>query len=179
MRFLVLWLIFGFFSVVQAQTTDITQRVGGAGNAPQVTEVALLAWENEWSKRIHAALLEQSPEEERSAILREQVLFDGTRVDLLTPDYAIEIDWGHKWAEGVGQSLHYAMQTDRLPGIILLLKDRKAESEYVQICKAIGTKYGIKIWALDTATARLYQLDGTWVPIPPLVAQPAATGAPK
>lgn len=143
---------------------------------PSVNEVTLQAWENEWTKRIHAALVSQSAEGQKASILREQALFDKTRVDLLTPDYAIEVDWAWKWAEGIGQSLHYGLQTDRVPAVILLLRDREKESRYVQRCKAVGSKYGIKVWAVDTQNSRLYQMDGTWVPIPPTAVQPQVRG---
>lgn len=48
-------------------------------------------------------------------------LEDGTRVDCLTDEYAIEVDWAHKWAEAIGQSLYYADQTGRKPGILLIV----------------------------------------------------------
>src|SRR5690606_10034966 len=47
---------------------------------------------------------------------------DGSYVDLLTPTHAIEVDFPHKWAEAVGQSLFYAAVTERQPGILLLDK---------------------------------------------------------
>jgi hypothetical protein len=30
---------------------------------------------------------------------------EGKRVDILTPHYAVEVDWLHKWKEGVSQAL--------------------------------------------------------------------------
>lgn len=51
-------------------------------------------------------------------------LFDGSRVDLVTKDYAIELDWASetlKWAESIGQSLWYATNLDKKPGVILLV----------------------------------------------------------
>lgn len=52
---------------------------------------------------------------------------DGTRVDILTEKHAIEVDFGDKWAEAVGQSLYYALQFDRKAGILLILEE---ESDY-------------------------------------------------
>lgn len=163
---------------VQAQGVDITKpAVPGKEGAPTVTEVTLQAWEKDWVDRIHAALVSQTPDDQKSAILKEQVLFDGTRADLLTPNYAIEVDWAYKWAEGIGQSLHYSLQTDRPPAVILLMRDKTREARFVQRCKTVGVKYDIKVWVVDTVKARLYVLDGTFVPIPPL--QPAALVKPK
>lgn len=47
---------------------------------------------------------------------------DGTRVDCLTGDHAIEFDFGPKWAEAIGQALYYAMQTGKRAGIALILE---------------------------------------------------------
>lgn len=52
----------------------------------------------------------------------EVVLSDRTRVDCLTADFAVEVDFSDKWAEAIGQSLHYAKMTDRKPGIVLVLE---------------------------------------------------------
>ena len=52
---------------------------------------------------------------------------DGTRCDILTDTHAIEVDFADKWAEAIGQSLNYAMQTGKKAGIVLVLKDRGDE----------------------------------------------------
>ena len=54
---------------------------------------------------------------------REFVLWDNTRVDCLTKDYAIEFDFANKWAEGVGQSLYYSKMTGKKPGLALIITD--------------------------------------------------------
>lgn len=46
-------------------------------------------------------------------------------IDCFNERHAIEIDWGPKWAEAVGQSLYYASQTGREPGIILICNEGK------------------------------------------------------
>ena len=52
---------------------------------------------------------------------------DGTRCDILTGTHAFEVDSADKWAEAIGQSLNYAMQTGKKAGIALVLKDRGDE----------------------------------------------------
>lgn len=51
---------------------------------------------------------------------------DGTRADCLFRDagtsYACEVDFANKWYEAVGQSLWYAMQTNRTPCIVLIME---------------------------------------------------------
>lgn len=52
----------------------------------------------------------------------EVVLPDRTRCDCLTATHAIEFDFGNKWAESIGQALHYSIQTGKRPGIVLILE---------------------------------------------------------
>ena len=51
-------------------------------------------------------------------------LKDLSRVDCLTQTHAFEVDWadGMKVYEAIGQSLYYASQTDKKPGILLLIR---------------------------------------------------------
>lgn len=62
---------------------------------------------------------------------KEAVLWDMTRVDCLTKDYAIEFDFAQKWAESVGQSLYYAELTHRKPAVVLIMKSW-ADLRYVK-----------------------------------------------
>lgn len=55
----------------------------------------------------------------------EYKLKDKTRVDCLTDEYAIEFDWGKKWAESIGQSLYYAKMTGKKPAVALIIKSPK------------------------------------------------------
>lgn len=52
----------------------------------------------------------------------EVVLPDRTRCDCLTNNNAIEFDFGNKWAEAIGQSLYYSIQTGKRAGIALILE---------------------------------------------------------
>lgn len=54
----------------------------------------------------------------------EHTVPDGGRVDCLSATYAIEIDWSPKWAEALGQSLYYAVETDKLPAVILICREK-------------------------------------------------------
>lgn len=82
---------------------------------------------------------------------REVRLEDGCRVDLLSQTEAIEVDWARKWCEAVGQSLYYAIETDRCAGIILLLRDPADDERFVARCKKVCDHAGI---ALYTEPAR-------------------------
>jgi hypothetical protein len=61
--------------------------------------------------------------------------FDGSRVDLLTDQHAIEVDWARKWAEGVGQASLYAELTGKQPALLLLV-DPESESDQRYIWRA-------------------------------------------
>ena len=53
---------------------------------------------------------------------REFLLWDKTRVDCLTKDYAIEFDFAKKWAESAGQALYYGKMTGKKPAVVLILE---------------------------------------------------------
>lgn len=76
---------------------------------------------------------------------REFVLWDNTRVDCLTKDYAIEFDFAHKWAESIGQSLYYAKMTGKQPAVALILTDLK-DYRYVKRVERLDN--GIKIFLI-------------------------------
>ena len=52
---------------------------------------------------------------------KEAILWDMTRVDCLTKDYAIEFDFAKKWAESIGQALYYSKLTGKAPAVVLIL----------------------------------------------------------
>lgn len=51
----------------------------------------------------------------------EVVLEDRTRVDCLTDEFAVEVDFAYKWAESIGQSRYYAEMTGREPAVLLIV----------------------------------------------------------
>jgi len=63
--------------------------------------------------------------------LAEIRLVDGTRCDCLTKNYAYEVDYAHKWAESIGQAVHYARLTKSQAGVAIIVKNVK-DFRYVQ-----------------------------------------------
>ena len=55
---------------------------------------------------------------------------DGSRVDVLTDEFAWEVEWCKKWKESVGQALFYGVVTGRKPGVVLLLRRKPSEAVY-------------------------------------------------
>tara|TARA_R100001244_G_scaffold132003_2_gene106555 strand:+ start:53 stop:487 length:435 start_codon:yes stop_codon:yes gene_type:complete len=97
-----------------------------------------------WQDIIHEELSQRDGWE---SIEKEHRLDDGTRVDLLLPRQACEIDWADKWAEGIGQSIYYGLKTRKAPLVILLAKKDGWEKyrDRVQYC-------GVDCWVYDTRT---------------------------
>ena len=78
----------------------------------------------------------------------EFVLQDRTRVDCLTDEYAIEVDFARKWAEGIGQSLYYAHMTDKKPAVGLIMDLTKDTRCYKRL-DVIAKEQGIKIFVIE------------------------------
>jgi hypothetical protein len=74
----------------------------------------------------------------------EVVLPDGTRCDCVTPTHAVEFDFGPKWAEAIGQSLNYALQTNKRAGIVLIIRD-PSERKYLIRLNSIIAHHNLPI----------------------------------
>ena len=68
----------------------------------------------------------------------EYRLPDKTRVDCLLEEYAIEYDFANKWAEAIGQSLHYGRMTHRKAGIVLIMESPKDAKYYRRLMDNIA-----------------------------------------
>ena len=79
----------------------------------------------------------------------EQSLLDRTRVDCLTDEYAIEVDFAKKWAEGAGQSLYYALMTEKKPAVGLIVRDTKKDQRHMKRLKSLADKYDITIFRIE------------------------------
>lgn len=89
---------------------------------------------------------------------KSEVVIDGGRVDCLTDEYAIEFEFIDKWKEAIGQSLFYALNTNKKPAIVALMEsyrkttalDRKDLEKLRFVCKA----YDIKVFVLEPPTRK-------------------------
>lgn len=79
----------------------------------------------------------------------EVKLPDKTRVDCVTKHYAIEFDFADKWAEGLGQSLHYARMTGKTPAVVLIIED-PADFVYYKRLKPLAKQTGVKLWYIKS-----------------------------
>ncbi|WP_188008559.1 hypothetical protein [Grimontia hollisae] len=67
----------------------------------------------------------------------EHLLPDSTRIDCLTETHAIEYDFGHKWAEAIGQSIYYSSQTGKKAGIVLIVDEQTKDRYLARLTAAI------------------------------------------
>ncbi len=79
----------------------------------------------------------------------EQSLLDRTRVDCLTDEYAIEVDFAKKWAESVGQSLYYAAMTDKKPAVGFIMYDNAKDKRHLKRLEVLAKQYSIKIFKIE------------------------------
>ena len=84
----------------------------------------------------------------------EVILKDKTRCDCLTDDYAIEVDFSRKWAEAVGQSLHYAKMTGKQAGILLIVEN-KNDKKHLARLKSVITFHNLPITVWTTNQSEL------------------------
>jgi hypothetical protein len=68
----------------------------------------------------------------------------GGYIDCLSSEFAIEVDWANHWAEAVGQSLYYAVATNRKPGIILLCQSSEGTDEGLCRSYVYRLEYALK-----------------------------------
>lgn len=73
---------------------------------------------------------------------------DYTRVDCLTKDNAVEFDFAKKWAESVGQALHYQLMTGKRGKVVLILEKPADKSTYYKRVEALAKKYNFDVEAI-------------------------------
>jgi len=112
-----------FIAVLIAATALIVPYFAGAK-----TEQILIAKRDHSEKYYQQLTCEMFDDGEA---IMEYRLPDGTRVDCLTEDFAIEHDFADKWAESIGQCLYYAAMTGKRPGIILIMEDPLKDQKYL------------------------------------------------
>lgn len=81
----------------------------------------------------------------------ETVMPDGSRCDVLTPTHAIEVDFAPKWCEAIGQSLFYGIQTNRKPGILIILENPDDRRFLIRLGTVIREhRLPIALWTIDS-----------------------------
>ncbi len=94
-----------------------------------------------WARRVQLTLMPAR---------REFRQWDGTRVDVITPHHAIEVEWASKWSQSFGQAGYYAATNDTAPAVVLLVKNMSKDERYVYRGKVTGEALDIPVWVVDT-----------------------------
>ena len=101
-------------------------------------------------KRIHYEKTYQKQFCEQIGGGTEYYLLDRSgRVDCITNEYAIEVDFANKYTEGVTQALYYGMKTNRKSGLLLIVED-DSERKYVDRTEGVIKHYNlpIRLWTI-------------------------------
>lgn len=81
--------------------------------------------------------------------IMEYKLDDATRIDCLTPEYAIEFGFvDHKY-EDIGQSLYYSLKTGKKPAIATIIENSKTAQKHLNILKEVCNAYGIQLIIIE------------------------------
>ena len=75
---------------------------------------------------------------------------DCTRVDCLTNTHAVEFDFANKWAESVGQALHYQLMTNKRAKVVLILEDQTRQKVYYNRVLALSRIYDFDVEYITT-----------------------------
>ncbi len=67
----------------------------------------------------------------------KEVSVQNGRVDLVTETHAYEVEWAKNWKHSIGQALWYGLQTNKTPGIILIMKDISERKYGIMLQSAI------------------------------------------
>ena len=80
----------------------------------------------------------------------EKQMENGRRIDCLTENYAIEMDFAWKWQEALGQSLEYSILSNKKAGIVLILTKNSDYAYWDRLNLVVNTfELPIKLWKLD------------------------------
>jgi len=73
---------------------------------------------------------------------------EGGRVDILTATHAIEVKRASDWKHSIGQALWYGLQTNRAPGIILIMKTQDDYKHGIRLQSALDYAglNNVKVW---------------------------------
>ena len=71
-------------------------------------------------------------------------------MDCLTATHAVEYERGKNWAESIGQSLYYSLQTGKRAGVVLILERRKDYRYWLRLNSTIEHhRLPVDTWLLE------------------------------
>ena len=94
----------------------------------------------------------------------EVTLHDGSRVDCLTENYAVEIEFAAKAMEALGQSIHYARITGTDPAMVIIIETEKDWRHFNRI-RRTARKRGVKLWHITPGQLEQRQKEQNHAPL--------------
>lgn len=86
----------------------------------------------------------------------EVTMPDRSRCDIVTEEYAIEVEKADNWKESIGQALNYAFQSNKKAGIVLIV-DKPADS--IRLMSVIEHyELPITVWNLGTRNLKIERI---------------------
>ncbi len=81
----------------------------------------------------------------------EVTLPDRSRADCITESHAVEVEFAPKWKESIGQSLNYAMQTNKRAGVVVVMR-RKKDYRYWLMLNSVIKNFNLPIdsWLVES-----------------------------
>ena len=110
----------------------------------RIVLLLILISANVYAKHLHPEKYYQNLWCKENKGISEFKLIDDTRVDCLTENHAVEFDFASKWAEAIGQSLHYARMTNKRPAIVLII-EKESDFKYYNKIKPLCEQYNIDL----------------------------------
>lgn len=68
----------------------------------------------------------------------------------ITDTHAVEFDFANKWAESIGQALHYQLMTGKKAMVILIIEEPKKEMVYYSRVKKLGKIHNFDVEYVTT-----------------------------
>jgi hypothetical protein len=84
----------------------------------------------------------------------EVSLVGGKRVDIITKDYAIEVEFCFKWYESIGQSLFYSIMTGKRPCVVCICRSSKDYKEFNNL-QLVCQVHKISLYRMDYYSRQL------------------------
>lgn len=99
-------------------------------------------------KRLHKEIEYQQYWCNKHNGILEYELDDKTRVDCLTNNLAVEVDFANKWAECIGQALYYGIKTNKQPSCLLIMENGEKDLKYLKRLKCTAEHKKIKTFTI-------------------------------
>ena len=80
---------------------------------------------------------------------RVEVVLSSGRADIVTRDYAVEVDKASKFKEGIQQALRYAKASNKKPGLAIYLDGELLGQNFINLAKQACEEKNIRFWLIN------------------------------